>query len=102
MATHVQVAGVVEENDSCRAGRVRRLTQQAANQDIGSAGLINDGRANLIEAIAKEIQSLRQWSASKVGTTLNDDSGGFTASMRINNTNRLHRGSLKKESDRQD
>jgi hypothetical protein len=102
VATHVQVAGVVEKNDSRRAGWVRGLTQQATDEDIGSAGLINDGRANLIEAITKEIQSLRQWSASKVGTTLNDDSGGFTASMGINNTNRLHRGSLKKGSDRQD
>ena len=101
MATHVQVARVVKENDSRRAGWVRGLTQQATDEDIGPTGLVDHGGADVIEAIAKQIQSLCQWSASKFGATVNDDSGRFTTSMRINDANGLHRGSLKKESDRE-
>jgi hypothetical protein len=101
MATHIQVAGVIKENDSRRAGWVRGLTQQATDEDIRPTRLVDDSGADVIEAIAKEIQSLCQWSASKFGATVNDDSGRFTTSMRINDTNGLHRGSLKKESDRE-
>jgi hypothetical protein len=90
MATHVQVARVVEKDDACCTGWIGRLTEEAANQDIGSSGFINDGRANLIEAIAKGQEPIRKRAAAKIRATFDDDPSRLAAGMGVDDANCLH------------
>ena len=45
VAAHAEVADVVEEDHARRAGRVARLAEQGADQHVGPARLVHDGRA---------------------------------------------------------
>ena len=92
MATHVQITGIIEEDDACCTGWIGRLTEKAADEDVGSSRLINDGRANLIEAIAKDQEPFRKRATAKIRAALDDDPSRLATGMGVDDTNCLHGG----------
>ena len=54
VAAHAEVADVVEEDDAGGAGRIGRLAEQRADDDVGAARLVDDGGAEAVEAVAED------------------------------------------------
>lgn len=96
MATHIQIAGVVEEDDAGRAVRIGWLTQQSADENIRAAGFVDHGRTNLVKAVSKEDQSFRQGAASQVRAALDNDASRFAAGVGVDHSDGLHGCRLQK------
>jgi hypothetical protein len=91
---HAKHANIVEvENAGC-ACRVRGREQQCTNQNIGSAGFVDDGLAKGVVHSGKERETLGQGAIAEVWCAGDDGSGWFPAGMRVDHVDsaRIHRG----------
>lgn len=89
MAAHTQVADVVKKDDACGAGAIDRLAQQSPYNGVGTAWLIDDGRAQMIEVTLKKAQPVGERAVAEGRPTTEDKPSGFATSMGIDNMNPL-------------
>jgi hypothetical protein len=67
VATHAEVADVIEEDDAGGAGGVDGCAEQGADEDVGAAGLVDDGGAEPIVRFAKRSQTFGHGAGAEVG-----------------------------------
>jgi hypothetical protein len=53
MHTHPKVSDVIEVDHPRSTSRVHRLTKECADNDLGTAGLVHEGMAQIVIAQAK-------------------------------------------------
>ena len=83
VAAHVEIAGVVEEDDALLAGRVGRLDQQRADHRVGAARLTDHAGAEAVEILAQPFAPLDQRAGAGIGAALHDDAGRLTRGVRV-------------------
>jgi hypothetical protein len=64
VAAHAEVADVVEEDDAGCAGWVGGRAEQRADEDVGAAGLVDQGGAEMVVMLAEEIAAFRKRAGS--------------------------------------
>src|SRR5262245_35628448 len=85
MSTHAKVADFVEKDHARNTRFVARFDHQRADEDIRSAGFIDNGRAELVVSFAEEFQPVRNRTVAEFGPTTDDDASGFAASVGVEN-----------------
>jgi hypothetical protein len=83
MPTHAQASAVVEEDDTRNAVRTGGLAEQCAHHRFGCTRFGDKSPAEGFVILLKQKATLLQVAAAEVRATVNDGSGGLTASMRI-------------------
>ena len=83
MPAHAQASAVVEENDARNAVRTGGLAEQCAHHCFGGTRFGDQSPAEGFVILLKQKATLLQVAAAEVRATVNDGSGGLTASMRI-------------------
>ncbi|MNM97044.1 hypothetical protein D3C81_1095400 [compost metagenome] len=81
VATHAQIADIVEEDHACTAARIGGLQQQRTDHRVRTARLAGDGAAPMIVAVAEDFAALRKASLAQVREARHDDSRGFARSV---------------------
>ena len=72
MTAHSQVPGVVEEDDSGRAGRIGRLAQERSYDSVPAAWLFDDALAKSVRRLPETIPSLIRIPTTETPETLQD------------------------------
>jgi hypothetical protein len=85
MPAHAQASAVVEEDDARNAIRTGGLAEQCAHHRFRGTRFGDKGPAEGFVILLKQKATLLQVAAAEVRATVNDGSGGLTASMRIDN-----------------
>ena len=83
MPAHTQASAVVEENDAGGAVCTGGLAEQRAHHRFRGTRFGDKGPAEGFVILLKQKATLLQVAAAEVRATVNDGSGGLTASMRI-------------------
>jgi hypothetical protein len=83
MSAHAQTSAVVEEDDTRNAVRTGGLAEQCAHHRFRGTRFGDKGPAEGFVILLKQKATLLQVAAAEVRATVNDGSGGLTASMRI-------------------
>jgi hypothetical protein len=83
MSAHAQASAVVEEDDARNAVRTGGLAEQCADHRFRGTRFGDKSPAEGFVILLKQKAALLQVAAAEVRATVNDGSGGLTASMRI-------------------
>ncbi len=83
VAAHAEVADVVEEEDAGLTGGVMGRDEEGTHHDIRTTGFVDDGGAEGVELILETPEAVGQGTVAEVGAALEDDAGGFTAGMGV-------------------
>lgn len=89
VSAHPKVADVVKEDDAGGRRRIYRFAKQGADDNIGTARFVDDGRAKRVVVGAETFKPSRERALAEVRTALNDDARWFAAGVRINDANSL-------------
>ena len=91
VATHVQVADIVEEDDASSASGVRGWREQGAYHHVAPARFVHYRRAKVVVLLAELRHTFGQ-RAGQFGSPFQYEPRGLAASMGIDNTDALHAG----------
>jgi len=91
VAAHADKSNVVKEDNAELVGRVRRLTEECADDGVITARFIDDGGAKLVVMFAKDGKAFAHGTGAEVGCAGKHEPGRFTAGMRIDYLN-AHEG----------
>ena len=94
VTAHVEVADVVEENDSGGAVLASRRDNGRTDDDIGAARFVHRRRPVAVEFVAKAIQAIGQGAFPQVGQAVHDYAGRFASGVGVNDFEGFHRGSI--------
>jgi hypothetical protein len=67
-----------------------RRAQQRADEDVGAARLVDDGRTEPIEFLAKDARAFRERTATQVGASVDDETSGLAGGVRIDDVDEVH------------
>src|SRR5207249_1007516 len=90
MSAHAQVADIVEENHPCGAAGIGRRTEKHADHDVGAARLIDNGRAEGVEPLAKALAPLGQRANAQIGAAGNDHASRLSARVRVDHLDMMN------------
>lgn len=83
MAAHAEVTDVIEEDDTCDAGRIGRFEQGCANDNIGAAGFIYDCGTKGVMTFAKSFEPVLHAAMTEVRPTTDDDASRLAAGVGV-------------------
>ncbi len=83
VATHAEIADIVEKDDAGDAAGIGRLTKQGADDDIGAARLVDDGGTERVVMALKQSAPVGEATAAKIRAAGDDHARRLAAGVRI-------------------
>ena len=87
VTAHAQVSHIIEENHAGSASRIHRLTQQSADDDVGTAGFIHNRAAEVIVLSTESFQPGAERAASQIRAAADHQASGLSSGMGIDHPN---------------
>src|SRR5579862_5047595 len=87
VTAHAEIADIVKEDDASCAGGIDRVAKQRANDYVGTARFVDDGRTKTIVLAAKALQALGKRAGAEIGATAYNEARGFASSVGVDDMN---------------
>jgi len=88
---HPQIPDIIKVDDTRRAAGIRRLRNHRAYNHFRPARFVHKGVAQMIVVAPEFVQTLRHGCLGKYRPSGDDDTGRFATSVRVHNSNAVHR-----------
>jgi hypothetical protein len=91
VSAHAEIANIIEEDDARGVTWIYGFAQEGPYNHLRPARFGDDFGSKTVMVLAERPQTIWKIAGSKVGSAVDNDPGGFSGGMRINDAEALER-----------